>query len=122
MKKRNNPETSTEAFKSLRPEELAEVYCKIILALSKIGEGTFEQISAVAKLEPQRVWRRLSEMLKMGLVYRPGKKIPLKSNRLGYTWMLTKDGLPKTDKSEKALSGKSVSDYSRSLIPQPTLF
>jgi predicted ArsR family transcriptional regulator len=122
MTTRKNPETSKEAFRSLKSDELAETYKGIILALSRIGEGHFEDIALQMRVKPEKVWKRLSELAKDGLIYRPGTKKPLRSGRNGYTWMLTKEGLPKTDKSEKALSGKSVSDYAKELIRQPTLF
>lgn len=123
MSQRKNPDTSKEAFRSLKAEELAETYKGIILALSRIGEGHFEDIALQMRVKPEKVWKRLSELKEQGLIYRPGNKKALRSGRNGYTWMLTENGLPKTDKSQKALSGPAVVDYSRKLIqPQPTLF
>lgn len=118
MAKRKVIETSRAAFQSLQPDHLAEIYRKILEALSKIGEGTFEEIAASAKLPKERVWKRLSELAKDDLIYRPGNKKALRSGREGYTWRLTDKSIPKTQNAEKALKGPSVADYSRKLIPK----
>lgn len=109
-------ETSLEAYKTLDPSQLAEIYRKILASLSVIGEGTYEEISSYAKLEKSRVWKRLSELHKMDLIYRPGNKRMLRSGRTGFTWMLTSAGLPKTKTTEKALQGTSVHEYAKKII------
>lgn len=122
MTKRKNPETSVEAFRSLTADQLTDTYKAILSALDVIGEGTFEEISITAKMDKARVWKRLSELHKMELIYRPGNKRMLKSGRLGYTWMKTTESLKKVE-VEKSLPGKTVSEYSKDLIKkQPTLF
>jgi predicted transcriptional regulator len=115
MGKRKNPETSDEAFKSLVPEEIREIYRKILASLSVLGEADFEEIAAHAKVDKGSVWRRMNELMKMDLIYRPGNKRKLKSGRFGYTWMLTSDVLPKTKAAEKVLQGKTVADFSRDI-------
>lgn len=109
-------DTSVEAFKSLDPAKLTETYRSIMYALVKIGEGTTEEIAASAKISHEKVWKRVNELAKMDLIYQPGNKRPMRSGRLGYTWMLTLKGVPKTDAAEKALKGVAVVDYSRRLI------
>ena len=115
MTKRKNPDTSIAARNSLQPDQIAEIYRKILEALSVLGEGTFEEISSKAKLDKGRVWRRMNELQKLELVYRPGNKRPLRSGRLGYTWMLTDKSLPKTKNAERSLKGKTISDFSKSI-------
>lgn len=126
MAKKKLPETSLEAYKSLDPTQLIEIYRQIIWGLSQIGEGTFEEIAAAIKLPRERVWKRMTDLEKMGLAYRPGNKRLLKSGRNGFTWMLTQEGVPKTTVTEKSLKGKSVSDYSKELtkpaVKQTELF
>lgn len=100
--KRKNPETSIAAYKSLEPEELREIYKNIIKALGQLGEGTYEEIAAYLKESPARIWKRLSELHRMELIYRPGNKRLLKSGRNGFTWMLTNP--IKTQKKFKQLS------------------
>lgn len=115
MAKKKQPETSTAAYRSLDPDKLNERYTKILAALGRIKEGTFEQIAKAAKLEDRVVWKRLSELAKAGLIYRPGNKKKLRSGREGYTWMLTGAVTEEMQKRESALDGKSVSDYSKEI-------
>lgn len=120
MVKKLIPETSREAFHSLDPVNILELHNRIMDALRIIGSGTFEDIARQAKLEPQRVWRRLSECLKAGIVYRPGTKKPLKSGRNGMVWALNNPGESTAPVTEKILPGKSISDFSKKLIPAQT--
>lgn len=116
MSKRKLPSTSIEAYRSLDPFQLAEIYRKIMLALVKIGEGTTQEIAASAKEDHSRIWKRVSELGRMGIIYRPGNKKMMRSGRMAYTWMLTLEGVPKTDTAEKALKGKpTVQDHSRNI-------
>lgn len=116
MTKKQIPDTSKAAYESLEQSELAEIYRKIMYALVLIGEGTTEEIAASAKISHERIWKRVSELGKMDLIYRPGNKRPMRSGRLGYTWMLTLKGVPKTEAAERALkTGKSVADYARNI-------
>jgi predicted transcriptional regulator len=115
MAKRKVPETSKAAYDSLRQDDIRDMYRKIMVALSAIGKGTFEDIAAHMKVERERVWKRLSEMQEMGLIYRPGSKKILKSGRNGFEWALTESHLPKTEAAEKSLKGRSVSDFSKNI-------
>lgn len=120
--KRKNPETSVTAFRSLKIEEVNETYREILVALGELGKGTMEDISAHMKCSRDRVWKRLSELCKMELIYRPGTKKMLKSGKMGYEWMRT-NGEPKTDiqhNIEKFPSGKSSSDYANEIIKSAT--
>ncbi len=121
MPKRKPVETSLEALASLSPVNLLEVHLRIMDALRIIGSGTYEDIARQAKLEPQRVWKRLSEALKAGVIYRPGTKKPLKSGRNGFVWALTQPGQSTEPVTEKALPGPSVSDYAKKII-QTSIF
>jgi len=117
MKKKQIPSTSIEAFKSLIPENIAEMYLRIMGALFVIQKGTFEDIAAHMKEDKSRVWKRLSEMERLELIWRPGSKKLLKSGRNGFEWALRSTYIPKTKAAEKALKGKAVVDFSRRLIP-----
>jgi len=98
MKNKKMPETSLEAYRSLEVDDLNKTYQGIITALQKIGEGTFEDIAATMRVNSGKVWRRMGELMKKEIVYRPGNKRVLKSGRKGFTWMLTSDYLQKTEK------------------------
>jgi predicted transcriptional regulator len=115
MSKKKIPETSTAAYRSLDPDKLNERYSKILAALGQIKEGTFEEIAKAAKLDKEKVWKRLSELALAGLIYRPGNKRKLKSNREGYTWMLTGAVTEEMQQRERVLDGKSVADYSKDI-------
>jgi predicted transcriptional regulator len=110
------PETSLEAYRSLDPTKLSEIHRKIIWALSQMEPSTFEEIAAFIKTDKSIVWRRLSELHKQGLIYRPGIKKALRSGRAGYCWTLTDKSSPKTMTQEKALRGRCVSEYARSIL------
>jgi len=119
MRKSKMPETSVEALKSLDAESIRNIYKRISWALSKLGEGTWEDISRKLKEKDSKIWRRLSEMQRLNMVSRTDNKKVLSSGRKGYTWKLTPD---------QALT---IQDYSRNIQaiansnPQPkpnTLF
>lgn len=116
MSKRKIPETSKEAYMSLDHSRLNHTYKNIILALTDIGSGTFEEIAAKMKVDKSVVWKRLSELATFGFIYRPGPKKLLRSGRNGYVWALTTAGMPKTDSDMKAIKGKpTVQDHSRNI-------
>lgn len=108
-------ETSLEAYRSLDPNKLTEIYKQILFALSQIGEGTYEDVSVFLKIEKSRVWKRISELLKAGLIYRPGNKKALSSGRAGFTYRLADTEMANVQASEKVLSGLSISDFSRNI-------
>jgi hypothetical protein len=122
MKKKQLPQTSKDAYASLDPSKLREIYKRILYALSQLGEATTEECAAYLKVDHVKLWKRYSELHTMGLIYRPGTKKLLKSGRSGFCWSLTSTGMPKTDHDMKALKGKpTIADYSRKLIsPKPT--
>lgn len=116
MAKKQIPDTSKEAWRSLDPTQIAEIYRGILYALGIMNKATFEEIAAHMRVDKSRVWKRMSELERMKLVYRPGSKKSLKSGRMGYEWALTSTSIPKTDQDMKALKGKpTVSDYSRNI-------
>ena len=114
------PETSIAAYQSLDPRELNETYRQILYALDEIGEGTFEDIAAFLKLNPARVWKRMSELSKMELIHRPGKKKKLKSGRFGYTWMRTSPSKTK-DQSLQLFFDKYQSEEPEPIKPDPSV-
>lgn len=115
MPKRKNPETSNEAYRSLKVVKVNETYQKILFALAIIKEGTFEDIARQANEEEDVIWKRLSELHDAGKIYRPGNKRPLKSGRQGYTWMLVTKGVAPTKVTERSMPGKSISEYSKGI-------
>jgi hypothetical protein len=114
MSKRKHCETSAEAYASLKPEAVRAIYRKIIEALKVLGQGSSQQISAYLTLDDEVVRKRLSELGKMGIIYKPGHKVPTKKNCSAYVWQLCSPGA-KTDIQNKAMTGKSIVDYSKTI-------
>jgi len=122
MSERKNPETSLEAYRSLDIQQLNETYRLILGALGELGEGTFEDIAAKMKVDKSRVWKRMSELERMELVYRPGNKRLLKSGRNGYTWMLRNSVLPKTNEQLLVYKIQEEKEPTKPILTQATLF
>lgn len=116
--KRNNPETSLAAFKSLNPDKLNELHLKILAAMQYIGECTYEDVASYLGLEPQRIWRRMSELGFVNRIHRPGGRKIMKSGRQGMVWVLGPSPAA-LKKKEKIMKGKSVSDFSKAILKQP---
>lgn len=114
MPKRKNPQTSLDAYRNLDPTRLAEIYVKIIESLKIIKEGNFEDIADHMKVKPEKIWKRLSELARAGLIHRTSTRKTLRSGDTGFTW---KPG-PRTEKIEKVMPGDSISEYSKKLTQQ----
>lgn len=99
-KKRPHRATSKEAHESVK-EHKERMYEKIQKALGKLPiGGTFEEIALKANLRPEQVWKRLPEMVEMGIVYNVGPTRPTSSGRKAMVRKLTAT-LPKTTKEVK---------------------
>lgn len=122
MPKRNNPETSREAFKALQPEQLRQTYKDILFALSQLGEATTWEIAQALRVPHEKIWKRFKELRDMELIYRPGNKRIMPGGKPGFTHKLTTPGTPSLPVTEKALPGKGVNDYAKQIIQQSTLF
>lgn len=89
MKKRQHRATSKEAHESVK-EHKAKMYLKIKEGMGrlKIG-GTAEEISKVCGLKAEQVWKRLPEMVELGIVYNVGITRPNSSGRKAMVRQLT---------------------------------
>jgi predicted transcriptional regulator len=115
MRKVKVQKTSLEAFRSLDPDKISAIHKRILAGLETIGSGTYEDLATLLNLEPQRVWRRLSELGKANLIHRPGERKMLKSGRQGMVWKL--GGLPETTKKkERVMKGKSVHQFAKDIL------
>lgn len=114
MPKRKNPETSNEAYRSLREVEITDTQQKICSALEVLQKGTYEDIAAFLKMDAARVWKRMSEICRFGLIHRTGDRKTMKSGRQGFVW--APGGTPEPiKKKERVMRGKTVSDFSRAI-------
>lgn len=116
--KRSNPSTSIEAYKALQPEQLRQTYKDILFALSQLGEATTAEMATALKVPHDKIWKRVSEMVRLELIYRPGTQRLMPGGKLGYTWKLTTPGQSIEKVTEKSLPGKTVSDFSKKILQQ----
>jgi predicted transcriptional regulator len=114
MTRKNQPQTSKDAYNNLQPEKLREDYQKILKALERLGTASSEQIAAYLTVEHSVVHKRTSELMKMGLIFRPGHRVPTKRGATAFVWCLCSAGV-KTDNENKKLEGPSVVDYSKTI-------
>jgi hypothetical protein len=116
--KRKNPATSSEAWRSFNPNKLNELHGKILAALEHLGPSTYEDVADFLKLEPQRIWRRMSELGFVNRIHRPDERKIMKSGRQGMVWIL--GPCPEVvKKKERVMKGSSVSDFSKAILRQP---
>lgn len=117
MPKRNSnpPDTSRAAYKAAASEMIANHKQQILQALKILGQGTGEQIASRARINYFQVQRRISELEKDGLVFKPGHKLPTKTGRLSYVWQLRNPEQVQITKVEKVLPGKTVADFSKAI-------
>ena len=87
--KKQLPETSLAANKAAVPEMRMQHHKKITDALRELKIATYEKISEYAKMERHQVGRRLNELEKMGVVYKPGLQLATKSGRMAFCYALT---------------------------------
>jgi len=115
MPKRKNPDTSLAAYESVKGGMLSDHQAKIIKALEVLGSATAEQIATHLTWEHVQATRRMSELEKIGIVYKPGTTAPTKKGRAAFLWTLKVRGQIVEKKTEKTLPGKTVSDYSKDI-------
>ena len=87
-------QTSIDAHNSLDPDKIRDMYKRIVEALLLIKQGTYEDIARKMKVDPSRVWKRLSECHRLGLIERTGLRLPLSSGRDGFVWKVTDKAKP----------------------------
>jgi len=89
---RKNPKTSLDAYESMTTEILSTHHKQIIEALACLGKATYEDIASHLRWDDKnRASRRLAELERSQIVYKPGDKKPTKSNRQAYVYMLCKN-------------------------------
>jgi predicted transcriptional regulator len=112
------PDTSLEAYKALRPEQLRTMYAKIVEALKVLGTATYEQLSDYINCQDRnQISRRLKEMEGLQIIFKPGNKRLTKRGRNAYVYALTNSSQPKTEKEIVYRSDEKAStDYSKQLI------
>jgi predicted transcriptional regulator len=116
MPKTKLPKTSLEAHDKVTPEMLSDHYGKILKALGRLEQANYEQIAKYVNMDRHQVGRRLKEMERMNLIYKPGFTLPTSTGRSANVYMLCNPGEKRKTETEKMLPGDSVSDFSRRLV------
>ena len=81
-------QNSIDAHESIKPSK-ESLYIKIKTALKVIEKGTFREIATECKLQPDQVWKRLSEMERMNIISNVSDKRCEISGRSCSVWTLT---------------------------------
>lgn len=81
-------QNSIDAHESIKPSK-ESIYIKIKSALKVIEKGTFREIATECKLQPDQVWKRLSEMERMNIISNVSDKRCEISGRSCSVWTLT---------------------------------
>lgn len=120
-KKRQHRSTSKEAHESVK-EHKEVMYDKIKDGLNKLKiGGHFEEIANACGLKTEQVWKRLNEMIELGMIYNVGITRPTSSGRKAMVRQLvglksyteanvTADKLPVLDKRHKEPTPKKTVD------------
>lgn len=116
----NMPTTSLEAYHSVSPEMLTNHHKCILNALKRLKSGTYEEIAAEVSMERHKIGRRLSELEREGVIYKPGEKRLTSTGRNAFVYKLVENG-EKSVEMEKSLPGASVGELAKPLI-QKSLF
>jgi predicted transcriptional regulator len=82
------PQTSIDAYKAANPEMLSEHYKKILMGLIKLKTATYEEIASMITLDKSQVGRRLNELERMEIVFKPGLKKPTRSGRAAFVYQI----------------------------------
>lgn len=81
-------QNSIDAHESIKPSK-ETLHAKIKAALKVIEKGTFREIAKQANLQDMQVWKRLSELERVGKIENVSDKICTVSGRSCSVWQNT---------------------------------
>lgn len=126
------PFTSLDAYRSQDPSHIRKQYDGILAALSVLRSASAEQIADYLKMQHVQINRRMSEMERLQMVWKPGGRVPTKTGRSAFCWQLISEPkpLPAPIIKEKKIKSPSIVDHSKAISKiqkqhfnnQPTLF
>lgn len=129
MSKRVLPQTSLAAHASVTISQLNEHYSKISECLLQLKTATAERIAHHTGLTHVQVNRRIVELERKGIVWRPGGKMPTSTGRMAMLIQLSSETEVHSAPFEKANKDpKTVAHYSKKIkelstpFIQPSLF
>jgi len=103
----NLPVTSKEAYKQVTIAMLDAHHKKIIETLKILKEAIYEDIATFAGLDRHQVGRRLNELEKRQVVFKPGTQKKTSKNRNAFTYKLC-NPTESFNASEKSVSDHAV--------------
>lgn len=107
-------ENSQSAYKSLDPIRISWMHQKIVDALGVIRKGNYEQIAAQIGEPEKRVWKRLNEVVKAGLIHNTGENILTKDKCKSSVYAL-RPSPESVTKKKRVMKGPAVQDFSRAI-------
>jgi hypothetical protein len=116
--KRKNPVTSDAAYRGLDPNKMSETHVAIVESLKIIGEGNYEDISACSGMPEARIWKRIVDVVRKGLIHDTGKEKDTVHGNKSRIFALGPSPEPVV-KKERVMKGKTVVDYSKAILKQP---
>ena len=81
-------QNSIQAHNSIKPSK-EFIHAKIVKALTVIGSGTFREIATECNMQPDQIWKRLSELERLGKIENVSDKICTVSGRSCSVWQNT---------------------------------
>lgn len=117
MSKKTLPATSLAANKAATAEMRSDHHAKIIKGLRVLGSATYEELANHLGMDRHQIGRRLSELERELIVFKPGNTKPTKSGRSAYVYCLTNGASPKTENEIKYLKQEKAStDYAKNIL------
>lgn len=125
------PATSLDAYKSQDPTHISKQYDGIVSALTVLKSASAEQIASYLKMQHVQINRRMSEMERLQMVWKPGGRVPTVTGRSAFAWQLTSEAkpIPTEIVKEPKFRSKSIAEHSKAIqkiqkqvFQQPTLF
>lgn len=112
--KRSLPSTSHAAYAQAKPM-ISSHHAKILDSLKVLKSATAEQIAIHLKMDHSQINRRVSEMERLQLIYKPGVKKKTKTGREAFVWYVIGEQYTETE-NLYANGQKTSTDYSKELI------
>lgn len=112
---RKLPDTSLSAYKQAKMGLIDSHKKKILEAMQVVGIANYEVIAAKAGLDRHACMRRLGEMEKDQVIFKPGTKTPTKSGRMAYDYCLTSSNTKRVEKTS-IKEERSMHEFAEDII------
>ncbi len=111
------PATSLDAYKSQDESHIRKQYDGIVSALKVLKSASAEQIANHLKMQHVQINRRMSEMERLQMVWKPGGRVPTVTGRTAFAWQLTSepDPIPTPVIKEPKFRSKSIAEHSKAI-------